>query len=97
MRCPPKYVSDDFLYLATNAIFQLLVENIDIIQVHDVVAQLKEHPRLQYQYLELLSNNDAHAGRDFGKLQVSYSPPVVITSISYWMAGLLYLRPAAMQ
>lgn len=40
----------------------MLVANTDKIPVADVIAQLKEHPRMQYVYLEKLSQLDAHAG-----------------------------------
>eukprot|EP00041_Stephanoeca_diplocostata_P024167 m.605583 g.605583 ORF g.605583 m.605583 type:complete len:910 (+) comp22465_c0_seq3:156-2885(+) len=49
---------------------ELLVNTTSRIPVTDVIAQLTDHPKLQYMYLEKLSYVDAHAGRDFGKLQV---------------------------
>lgn len=40
------------------------------VSVVDVIAQLESKERFQYVYLEKLSYEDAHAGRDFGTLQV---------------------------
>lgn len=49
---------------------ELLVNNTARVSVVDVIAQLEAHEHFQFVYLEKLSTVDAHAGRDFGKLQV---------------------------
>mmetsp|Transcript_26359 Transcript_26359/g.79200 ORF Transcript_26359/g.79200 Transcript_26359/m.79200 type:complete len:896 (-) Transcript_26359:107-2794(-) len=49
---------------------ELLVNNTQRVSVVDVIAQLESKERYQYVYLEKLSFVDAHAGRDFGTLQV---------------------------